>query len=1098
MIKKFYLPVLLILIISQSCKKKTDTLFQLQNNDKIGVNFINQLEDKKGANVFSYRNYYNGGGVAIGDVNNDGLNDVYLTSNQGDNQLYINKGNWQFENVTEKAGVKGDKYWSTGVTMVDINADGWLDIYVCNSGNAKGSETENELFVNQHNGTFKEEAEKYGLADRGLSTHAVFFDYDLDGDLDCYILNNSFRPIESFDFAQNLRDVVDELGGDRLYRNDNGHFTNVTKNAGIYSSDIGFGLGVSVADINEDGYPDIYVSNDFFERDYLYLNQKNGTFREVIQDETGHLSLASMGSDIADVNNDGKLDIFTTEMLPEGDKRLKQVTSFESYDVVKLKQKDGYYNQYMQNCLQINNGDGSFSETAFYSGVAATDWSWGALMFDMDNDGWKDILVCNGIYKDLTDQDYIEFLGSRENMEKIAQGKKFDPSDFISKMKSTPISNYAFLNKHNLKFSNETEKLGLDEPSFSNGAAYGDLDNDGDLDLVINNVNMPVFFYKNTLAKKEHHAILVKLKGDSLNRFGVGTTVKAFNDGKYVVYYHQPSRGFQSSTSPNELTVGVGNHKRIDSLQVIWPKGNYETLKNLKTDQTYTFDVSKAKKIYSYTVIPPAVKFRDCISELFDSIPTHKENDFIDFDRERLMLQMLSTENPYMAPGDINGDGLQDFYFGSSKDNPAAIYIQQKNGKFRQYIPEDFKKQVYMEWAGAAFGDFDKDGDDDLIISAGGNDEQAGNDVFFPRFFENDGKGHLKNNPQKLIRFSVNASQLIACDYDHDGDLDLFLGGRSIPGVYGSSPNSYLLQNDGKGNFANVSKDIFGTNNKLGMVTSAKWADLDNNGFEDLIVTGNWMGVKIFMNQKGRFTENTQLNNYKGLWTALEIGDINHDGKPDIIAGNLGLNTKFYASETEPMKIYVKDFDENGTKECVTSMFKNDHVSYVFHMKPDLVGQMPMFKKRFLKYENYAGTPFNEVFPNELLEGAETHEINYLQSAVFINEGNGRFSCRALPYQAQLSCINTVLFDDFNKDGSNEILVAGNFSNFKPEVGRLDASYGQIFAWKNGNFSYYRPAESGIKLKGDVRSSLLIKNARGIPYYLFGINNSQIKAFKRN
>src|SRR5688572_22122338 len=483
----------LILACLIGCTSKQDakvqnTLFSLLDAKETGIEFTNQLTDAPDANIFLYRNYYNGGGVAIGDINNDGLNDIYLTSNQGDNKLYINKGKWQFEDVTEKAGVKGSRYWSTGVTMVDVNADGWLDIYVCNSGDVNGNGGGNELFINQKNGTFIESAAAFGLTDNGLSTHAAFFDYDLDGDLDCFVLNNSFRNIESFDLKKNLRNNKDSLGGDRLYRNDDLHFTNVTDEAGIYSSDIGYGLGVTVTDINQDGYPDLYVANDFFEKDYLYINQHNGTFKEEIETMLGHISLSSMGADIADINNDGHYDIFATEMLPEDDKRYKLITSFENYNLFKLKQQEGYYNQYMQNCLQLNNGDQTFSEIAWYAGVAATDWSWGALTFDMDNDGWKDIFVSNGIYKDLTNQDYIEFLANEDNMEKIAQGKKFDFKDFTDKMKSTPVSNYAFINNRDLTFTNRSADLGLDKESFSNGAAYGDLDNDGDNDLVINNV----------------------------------------------------------------------------------------------------------------------------------------------------------------------------------------------------------------------------------------------------------------------------------------------------------------------------------------------------------------------------------------------------------------------------------------------------------------------------------------------------------------------------------------------------------------------------------------------------------------------------------
>jgi hypothetical protein len=1097
MLKKSTLFSLIVVFIALSSCHKSDVknpLFSLQSNDDLGVNFINQLVDKNQTNVFTFRNYYNGGGVAIGDVNNDGLNDIYLTSNQGGNKLYLNKGNWKFDDVTDKAGVKGTKYWSTGVTMVDINGDGWLDIYVCHSGNIIDKKG-NELFINQHDGTFKEEAEKYGLVDNGLSTQSIFFDIDNDGDLDCFILNNSFRPIGSFDFNQNLRAVFDPLGGARLYRNDGGHFTNITKEAGIFSSDIGFGLGVSVADINNDGYPDIYVSNDFFERDYLYINQHNGTFKEDIQSEAGHLSLASMGSDIADINNDGNLDIFTTEMLPESDKRMKQITSFESFDVIKLKQHDGYYNQFMQNCLQLNNGDGTFSEIAFNAGVSATDWSWGALFFDMDNDGWKDIFVSNGIYKDLTDQDYIEFLGNRENMDKIAEKKKFDYKNFADKMVSTPVSSYAFKNNGNLTFTNKAHEYGLDQLSFSNGAAYGDLDGDGDNDLVVNNVNMPLFIYKNNAEKLHNNYIQLKLQGEGLNRFGIGATIKVFSKNSSILQYHQPTRGFESSTPPNLITIGLGKVKQIDSVMVIWPGGKYQLAKNVQPNKVYTYKIGDAKLQYNFTKPPVKTLFVEAEKTLFDSVPKHTEDGFIDFDNERLMLQMLSTENPYMAKGDINKDGLTDFYFGASKDSPAAIYVQQKSGRFKQYIPDDLAKQSYLENAGAVFGDFDGDGDEDLIIGVGGNADEAGTNIYYPRFYENDGKGNLHRNAQKAIQVAVNASVITACDYDKDGHLDLFIGGRSVPGTYGASPNSYVLHNDGKGNFTDVSKQVFGADVKPGMVTAAQWADIDNNGYPDLVIAGNWMGIKIYKNNKGVFTLDKQLDNYRGWWGSLQIADINNDGKLDIIAGNLGLNSKFKASAAEPMKIYVKDFDGNGTKECVTSIYRQG-TAYVFHMKPDLVGQMPVLKKQYLKYKDYAGKPFNEVFTDKMLEGAEEHEMNYLASAVFINNGKGKFTCSPLPYNAQLSNVGTILCDDIDNSGTPSIILGGNFYGFKPEVGRLDASYGQIYKYTKNGFVYISPAKSGIKLNGQVRSSLTMKNSQGEKYYLFGINDDKLKAYK--
>jgi hypothetical protein len=1084
----------LLIICLFSCTSKQDTkvqntLFSLLDADQTGIDFANQLTDAPDANIFLYRNYYNGGGVAIGDINNDGLNDVYLTANQGDNKLYINKGNLQFEDVTETAGVKGSKYWSTGVTMVDVNADGWLDIYVCNSGDVKGNGGGNELFINQKNGTFIETAAAYGLVDKGLSTHAAFFDYDMDGDLDCFILNNSFRPIEKFDLRKNLRDNKDSLGGDRLYRNDKGHFINVTDEAGIYSSDIGFGLGVSVADINQDGYPDIYVANDFFEKDYLYINQHNGTFKDEIESWMGHISLSSMGADIADINNDGQYDIFATEMLPEDDKRYKLITSFENYNLFKIKQQEGYYNQYMQNCLQLNNGDSSFSEIAWYAGVAATDWSWGSLLFDMDNDGWKDIFVCNGIFKDLTNQDYIDFLSTEDNVRRITHSGKFDYKEFINKMSSSAIPNYAFSNNHNLTFTNRAVDFGLAKPSFSNGAAYGDLDNDGDNDLVINNVNMPAFVYRSNAEKTNNHAVRIQLKGNASNPFGIGSTVRLFMDNNSLLYYHHTDHGFQSSIAPNRLTIGTGTTTRIDSIQVIWPDGYYSSYNNIQTDSTYTFSYSTVQGKYDYIKKASVPVWNNVTQQLFDSIPRHIEDAFIDYDHERLMLQTSATANPYMAAGDINNDGLTDFYYGSSKGYPSAIYIQKPDGRFRQYIPDGFKRQDSVENAGAVFADIDSDGDQDLIVTKGGNEEKYGSEALFPDYYENDGKGNFKWDPyHHSLTVSINASVISANDYDKDGDPDLFIGSRCKPGTYGATSPSFFFLNE-NGQLLPQHAQMF----PVGMVMDVKWADLDKNGYDDLIIAGHWTGISIYMNEKRDLTENNSLDNYKGFWNCIEVADVNNDGNLDIIAGNLGLNTKLRANFIEPMKLYVNDFDENGTQESVLSVFKSDHKSYVFHQRRDLVDQMPSFKKKFLKYEDYAGKEYSDVFlPIDNADSAETHEANFLETAVFINNGHGQFECKPLPFPAQVSSVNTILWDDSRK----QLILAGNFTDFKPEIGTLDGNFGQVYTFQNGQFVYRPDFLTGLKIKGQVRSSLVVSN-RKKTYYLFGRNNASLVVYSR-
>jgi enediyne biosynthesis protein E4 len=1082
---------------SKDREKQKDQLFTLMDKETTGFDFINELKDNAETNIFSYRSYYNGGGVAIGDINNDGWNDVFLTSNQGDNKLYINKGNWQFEDVTEKAGVKGTKYWSTGVSMADVNADGWLDIYVCNSGNVRGKGTENELFINQHDGTFKESAAEYGLADKGLTTHAVFFDYDLDGDLDCYVLNNSFRPSESFDIGKDIRHTKSTMGGDRLYRNDNMHFTDVTEEAGIYSSDIGFGLGVSVCDINQDGRPDIYVSNDFFEKDYLYINQGNGSFKENIDSLIGHMSLSSMGSDIADINNDGYFDIFTTEMLPEDDQRYKLITSFESYDNFKKREQEGYHRQYMQNCLQLNNGHGEFSEIAFYAGIPATDWSWGALMFDMDNDGWKDIFVSNGIFKDLTNQDYVDFLSAQYNLRSAAETNDIDYRDYIKKMTSSRIANYAFINNKDLTFSNKAAELGLGQPSFSNGAAYGDLDNDGDNDLVVNNVNMPLFVYKNNAEKTHHHYLRFQLQGDSLNKFGIGSTIKLYMGAKPLVFYNQPDHGFQSSVPPGTMSIGTGSFSTIDSIQVIWPDGYFSSYSNIRTDSFYILKYSNGNRKYNFRRDFQHCLLTDITKEIFDSIPRQQEDQFIDYNRERLMPQTLSRENPFMAAGDINNDGLTDFYFGNASGTTAKIYVQNNKGKFREYIPEDFKNRTGFENAGAVFGDFDGDGDEDLIIAYGGNEAQQGLASLNPQYFENDGKGNLSLNPAKHLPAPVNASVIRADDFDKDGDLDLFIGGRSVPGTYGSSPPSFFFENDGKGFFSDITAKVLGNDRRPGMITDAQWADIDKNGFDDLVITGNWMGILIYKNEKGIFEKDTSLEKYKGWWSSLKIADVDLDGYPDIIAGNLGLNSKFKASFTEPMKLYVKDFDNNGSKECIISIYKNDHRQYVFHQRRDLVEQMPIFKKQFLLYSDYAGKEFNEIFPASSLKDAEIHEINFLESAVFFNKENMSFSCMPFPYNAQLSSVNTITCDDIDKDGKNEILLTGNFLDFKPEVGTLDANHGQVYRLKGDSLYYISPGQCGLNIRGETRSSLIIRNKKGEQYFLFGRNNAEIAVYKR-
>ncbi|HZG23998.1 MAG TPA: VCBS repeat-containing protein, partial [Chitinophagaceae bacterium] len=753
----FYSSFFLAACTAKQEEKKEEPLFEQLGSAETGITFTNKVIDTEDFNLFNYRNFYNGCGVAIGDINNDGLADIFFTSNQLKNKLYINKGNWKFEDVSAAAGIEGIHEWHTGVTLADINGDSWLDIYVSNSGGVEGDDRANELYINEKDGTFREAAQQYGLDDKGLSTQAAFFDYDHDGDLDCYVLNNSYRPIESFGYDQNMRNIRSESGGDKLYRNDNGKFTDVSAKAGIYGSEIGFGLGITVGDVNNDGWDDLYISNDFFERDYLYINQQNGTFEERIKESTGHISQASMGSDITDINNDGYLDIFTTDMLPEGDARLKTTTRFDDYDVYNAKLQNDFHHQFAANCLQLNNGDGTFSEIAQYAGVSATDWSWGALSFDFDNDGWKDLFVSNGISRDLTDQDFGDYFASDKVMT-AARAGTHDYSSLLKLMPSTPIPNYGFLNRQDLSFRNATDALGFGKPGFSNGAAYGDLDNDGDTDLVINNENMEAFVYRNNASKKLKNSFLkVALKGTGQNTFGVGARVTIYMQGKKQVLQQMPTRGFESSVEP-VLNFGLGKATSIDSLVVLWPNMKQQSLYNLKVDTMLMLNQQEAKSMFANNNRAPVAYFSNVTNKDIKGRKEHHENNFIDFDVERLIPKMLSFEGPKLALADVNNDGLEDFFMGGATGDTAKLLMQTPSGDFIEKPQLIFGRDKDYEDIGAVFFDADQDGDQDLVVASGGNQFAPGSIELQTRLYLNDGHGNFIRAFAGWPQVAVNAS----------------------------------------------------------------------------------------------------------------------------------------------------------------------------------------------------------------------------------------------------------------------------------------------------------------------------------------------------
>lgn len=1073
-------------------------LFEKLDSKQTKIDFINQITETKDFNILDYLYFYNGGGVSSGDINNDGLVDLFFVSNQGKNKLYLNKGNMQFEDISQKAGIEGFSDWKTGVTMADVNGDGLLDIYVCAVGNFKGMEGSNELYINNGDLTFTEKANQFGLDFTGFSTQAAFFDYDKDGDLDCYLLNHAVHNTRSYDRV-NTRMLKDNEAGDYLYRNDGGRFVDVSKEAGIYQAAMGYGLGISVADLNNDGWMDIYVSNDFHEDDYYYINQKNGTFHEGIKEHFKHLSRFSMGSDIADINNDGYQDIMTLDMYPEDEKVEKSSVGEDPLDIYLYKLQFGYFNQYSRNCLQLNMGGEKFSDVAVSSGVAATDWSWSTLMADYDGDGIKDIFVSNGILRRPNDLDYLKFVIGDSLHYGLPTSHQLDQKA-IDLMPSGKWHNYLFQGSKDLRFKDKSQAWGFEAEGISNGSSYADLDNDGDLDLITNNLNEAAGIYQNNARQLlKNNYLKIKFKGSDKNTFGIGAKVILKTKDGQQLQQLVPTRGFMSSVEPI-LLFGIGKQTQIDSVLVIWENEKMQILTKPTINTTLTVEQKNASilvKDFSF-VTKPKPLFEELSNAL--NIPyKHQENTYFDFNRELLIPFKVSIEGPKLAVGDVNGDGLEDFYVGGAKYQAGQLYLQKSTG-FVLSKQAAFLADSLQEDVDALFFDADGDKDQDLYVVSGGNEFYDNMPEQFDRLYINDGKGNFTRNPKALPPMYDNKSVVRPVDFDQDGDTDLFVGGRVLAYQYGLSPKSYLLINDGKGKFSDQTQQRAPGLREAGMISDAVWVDLDQDKDLDLVVIGDWMPIKMFYYDQGKLAlQENELSELSGFWAGLSVGDFDKDGDMDLVVGNLGTNTKLRRDPGGELKMLIKDIDHNDTKEHIVAYNRaGKDTWYPINSKDEMGKQIPsIINKRFTDYKKFAGLSIDELFEKEELEGAIEKRINTFESIYVENLGGGKFKRKDLPSLAQVSKIMVIKTEDVNLDGNLDVIIGGNFNGASMYQARYDAFFGLILAGNGrGDFKALIPTDTGLLLEGDIRDIKQIKTAKGI-LYLVSRNNDQLQVFKK-
>ncbi|MDT7829135.1 VCBS repeat-containing protein [Pricia sp. S334] len=1065
--------------------------------DETRITFENTLAENLNANVLMYEYLYNGGGVATGDFNGDGLIDIYFSSNMGENKFYLNLGEMKFEEVTQISKVAGRPGpWKTGTSATDVNGDGKLDLYLCYSGMLPPEKRKNQLFINMGNDAdnvpiFEERASQFGLDSPAFSNQGYFFDYDRDGDLDMLLLNHNPKslPVLNEVSTQKLLKVDDPLRGIRLFRQEDGKFVDVTTETGINGSELTYGLGIGISDINNDGWMDFYVSNDYTVPDYLYFNNKDGTFTDKLQDQMGHTSHFSMGNDIADINNDGWQDIYTLDMLPEDNRRQKLLLAPDNYEKFDLNLRSGFHFQYMRNMLQLNNGNGTFSEIGQLAGISNTDWSWAPLFADYNNDGLKDLFVTNGYFRDYTNLDFINYMDNY--VKSKGRLKREDVLEIIKHMPSSNLANYFYINQGGLTFSDETKSSGLNHPANSNGAAYADLDNDGDLDLIVNNINSPAFIYRNDTDQDNTNYLQLKLKGADKNSQGIGSRISVYTQGKQQHSEQIPTRGYLSTVSP-VLHFGLGNANAVDSLTIRWNTGKQETLTHVAVDQRIILEEKNANRTRptaQHSTEPLLKGIRSPIAYQSVSSPIN------DFKRQSLLTSQLSHTGPCMVKGDINNDGIEDVFVGGSKGQSAALFIGQQNGRFSERSLDVFEADKNHHDADAVIFDANQDAIPDIYVASGGYHNLSEQDPLLQdRLYLGDGKGNFRKNNQALPQMRVSKGCVTVGDVNGDGAMDVFVGGRVVPGRYPEIPKSYLLINDGHGDFSDQTENIAPELRRPGMVTDALWYDLNGDNQQELILVGEWMPISAFSNTKGKLLNTTETffdKAYRGWWNTLTIDDLNGDGRPDIIAGNMGTNTQFTVSENTPAELYYKDFDQNGSIDPLLTYYI-DGVSYPYLTRDELLGQLSGLRSRFNSYESYADATIVDIFPEEALKDVKKLQANHMETSLFLSTANHTYKTAPLPLQAQFAPVHAISISDLDGDGKNDILLFGNNDHFKLRLGKFDANYGMLLSGDGkGRFEYVNQLESGLNVRGSVQSAVLLKER-----LLLGIYGKPIKAYQ--